>query len=351
MIFGNYYVRGLALFVLLVIAAYPAVPGAPSYEELVQRGKGELQGGHPDQAAASGKAAIKMSTERWEGYALVGGALMNLKQYETAADTFSEAIKRAPESKQTALRDLRRQCLLAESGSPAAANIPAPVSATSQAEIVLWKSIENGNNLVDFQTYLTQYPHGAFSALAKQRLADAEVQAESAKQNERRDIENRYTWTDPSTGLMWMKIEPRSAYFWDHKFPSAHVNSFPDAQRYCAALRLAEYAEWRLPTSGELLNVYTGTVGKTQHGRMGDYVLYVEYSGLWTSSAGNKDGEHIAVRWGKPKSLNDRTAEIGNAWSGVEQMTALCVRPTDGMPAEGTPKEGTKNLMPLPRTR
>jgi hypothetical protein len=35
---------------------------------------------------ASGEAAIKMNADRWEGYALAGGALMNLKRYEEAAE-------------------------------------------------------------------------------------------------------------------------------------------------------------------------------------------------------------------------------------------------------------------------
>ena len=39
----------------------------------------------------------------------------------------------------------------------------------TQAEIVLWKSIESANSPADFQAYLSQYPDGAFTVLAKQR--------------------------------------------------------------------------------------------------------------------------------------------------------------------------------------
>jgi hypothetical protein len=81
---------------------------------------------------------------------------MNLKRYEEAADKFSKAIERAPEARQSALRDQRCQRLTAEAGSRPAAKESAPAT-TSQAEIVLWKSIENSTNAKDFQSYLDQF--------------------------------------------------------------------------------------------------------------------------------------------------------------------------------------------------
>jgi tetratricopeptide repeat protein len=133
-----------------------------------------LQAGTADQALAAGEQAIKMDAGRWEGYALAGGALMNLKRYEEAADRLSSAIEHAPQDKQSGLRELRRQCFAAESGSlpkPQAPPAPSNTEATTtQAEIVLWKSIENSNDRVDFETYLAQYPAGAFAQLAKAHL-------------------------------------------------------------------------------------------------------------------------------------------------------------------------------------
>jgi tol-pal system protein YbgF len=164
-------------FALAIGVAHSAESPASGYDALIQQAKSQLDGS-PEQAAAAGNAAIKLSKERWEGYALVGGALMNLKRYEAAADTLSEAIKRAPEAKQPALRDLRRQCLLAESGSPAVANTSSPASTTSQAEIVLWKSIENSANPADFRSYLDRYPQGAFAVLAERHLAEGNTKAD-----------------------------------------------------------------------------------------------------------------------------------------------------------------------------
>jgi tetratricopeptide (TPR) repeat protein len=155
--------------------SYAVAQTAPDYDALVQKGKTQLQAGSADLAVASGEAAIKMNADRWEGYALAGGALMNLKRYEQAADKFSNAIEKAPEPKQAALRDLRRQCLVAESGAHAVSNQtsvaaqPQPSNAT-QAEIVLWKTIENSQKPGDFEVYLSQYPNGAFAVLAHQHL-------------------------------------------------------------------------------------------------------------------------------------------------------------------------------------
>jgi len=155
------------------------------YDTLVQKGKAQLQAGAADLALASGEAAIKMNADRWEGYALAGGALMNVKRYEDAADKFSHAIDRAPEAKQPALRDLRRNCLMAESAAPVAPKDAVP-TLTSQPEIVLWKSIENSTNPADFQSYLDQYPHGAFVVLAQRHLSEAEAQAQKEQQKQQK---------------------------------------------------------------------------------------------------------------------------------------------------------------------
>ncbi len=104
--------------------------------------------------------AIKIGADRWEGYALMGSALMNLKRYEDAADALSKAIERAPDSKQPSLRDLRRRCLLAESGYPAAPNSSA---------------------------------------------SDSTHPAKAQLEDDRQHVVAKLTWTDPATGLMWAR--------------------------------------------------------------------------------------------------------------------------------------------------
>src|SRR5713226_4748542 len=111
--------RSLALaLALIAVAPYSGGQTAPGYDALITQGNALLQAGNADEALKSGEAAIKARADRWEGYSLAGGALLNLKRYEDAADALSKAIDRAPESKQPALRAQRRECLLAESGYP-----------------------------------------------------------------------------------------------------------------------------------------------------------------------------------------------------------------------------------------
>jgi tetratricopeptide (TPR) repeat protein len=172
----KYRLVGLYIACSLISTVALAQAG-PDYDSLVQKGKTQLQSGRADLALVSASEAIKQNADRWEAYALAGGALMNLKRHEEAADKLSEAIKRAPESKQTTLRDLRRQCLLSETEARPGAPKDAVQPATTQAEIVLWKSIENSSNPADFQSYLNQYPRGAFVVLAERHLAEAKERA------------------------------------------------------------------------------------------------------------------------------------------------------------------------------
>lgn len=175
----------LALAMALLCPCFVAAQAGPDYYSLVGQGNSQLQAGANDAALAKANSAIKVAPTRWQAYALAGGALLNLKRYEEAADDFSEAIKRAPEAKQPALRDLRRRCFMAEAGaSPSHAGVtptdqPAPAAVT-QPEIVLWKTIENSNNREDFETYLRSYPNGAFAPLARRQLEKFRQQAELA---------------------------------------------------------------------------------------------------------------------------------------------------------------------------
>jgi hypothetical protein len=150
-----------------------------------------------------GKKATRTDNDRWEGYALSGGALMNLKRYNECAEELQKAIKRAPETKQPGLVGLRQQCLSArpkaESGNKHNSG------AVTQAEIVLWKTIENSTNKDDFLSYLNEYPNGAFAALARRHVEEAKAQlaAESELQNRQHENLNRYVgrYTSQSSSL------------------------------------------------------------------------------------------------------------------------------------------------------
>jgi tetratricopeptide (TPR) repeat protein len=186
---------------LCVTAAF-AQTGA-DYDALIQQGKSQLQAGNTSHALILGEQGIKSDPTRWEAYALSGGALMNLHRYEEAADELSDAIKHAPESKQAGLRDLRKQCVLAEAGAvvPAPPTVNQPsvaeaMPAATQAEIVLWKSIEKSKNPQDFQGYLKQYPNGAFATLAQGRLDGIQKakEEEHAEEQRKRGEEAQNAW-------------------------------------------------------------------------------------------------------------------------------------------------------------
>jgi tetratricopeptide (TPR) repeat protein len=317
-----------------LIAGVSNAHAATSFEAFIEQGRAQLQAGRLDQALDSGQAAVKLKVDRWEGYALLGDVLLNLKRYEDAADALSKAIDRAPEIKQPALRDQRRQCLLAESGYPAAVSTSVPVTAgqtdtsqatdashadTSQAEIVLWKSIENSHDPADFQSYLARYPSGAFAGLARSHLADSKTQVDL----ERQRLEATLTWTDSATGLMWARYNRPSEY--------AHAN-FKRAMNHCAALRLLGHADWRLPTADEFMRIYHFTADTATVRLDGDLAANQEilrYLGFWTATPGDKDGEHVLVFEGKPVSSRngDRTGRVGGWLGGHDWDGAIvCVR-------------------------
>jgi hypothetical protein len=187
----------VVLFLALAIGvAHAAESPGSGYDALIQQGKSQLQAGSAERAAASGKAAIKMSGERWEGYALVGGALMNLKRYEDAADALTNAIGRAPADKKLALRELRKQCLVAEAGITVPERKLSNATAVTQQEIVLWKSIESSGNPQDFRLYLQQYPRGAYAPLANQRLDRLKEEDFARQVLESKDLESIEKYLD-----------------------------------------------------------------------------------------------------------------------------------------------------------
>jgi hypothetical protein len=65
------------------------------------------------------------------------------------------------------------------------------------------------------------------------------------------------TWTDPATSLMWQQPQFTAQRAW------------ADATEACAALELAGYADWRLPTLDELRSVARGCAATVTDGACG----------------------------------------------------------------------------------
>lgn len=170
------WARIIVCLCVLYCGFHASAQMAFDYDALVRQGDSQLKAGRNDLALTTALSAIKVNADRWEAYALAGGALMNLKRYEEATDNLSHAIDRAPEAKQEGLRNLRKQCLLAEASgasTPDLKSSPVPLksaSLTTQAEIVLWKTIENSNDPIAFSGYLQQYPNGTYATIARKHL-------------------------------------------------------------------------------------------------------------------------------------------------------------------------------------
>jgi tetratricopeptide (TPR) repeat protein len=147
-------------------------------------------------AVAAGEQAIQMDDNRWEGYVVSAEAYSGQQLYDDAIGMLQSALTRAPQEKKPLIRDAitetRRQL-----SAPQAAAAPPPAAATTvqapaaalpaanpgaptQAEIVLWKSIESSKSAADYQGYLDAYPTGVYAPVANRRLQEFNRPAEDS---------------------------------------------------------------------------------------------------------------------------------------------------------------------------
>ncbi len=146
---------------------------------------------------------------------------------------------------------------------------------------------------------------------------------------------------------MWSKpwyYPPIARGAWDYR----------DAVAFCMELRLLGHDDWRLPTADELQQVYlvsshgwrwsqpkfapeSGMTEALKSGlwRVPDFsVNGDEFEGnrllLWTSTAGEADGEHVGVYFGRSYSVKDGTSSAvsfpGRSRRDPFHGYAVCVR-------------------------
>lgn len=240
---------------------------ASQYDALVQNANTQLQAGNAQEALELGRQAVRSDASRWEAYAVAGGALMNLKRYEEATDSFSKAIDKAPENKQARLRDLRKQCVMAEAGVATSASgvnqVPAssPAQTTTQAEVVLWKSIENSKSRSDFQSYLNQYPNGAFVGLAHTHLDQLDADDKALQERQAADQARQAAETQRAyaAGVSYKDFEHHDALVTasPNGFSFKPTNGKDEIDASCADL------EWQVePQKRHLLAVRIKSTGK-----------------------------------------------------------------------------------------
>jgi len=301
--------KSLLLIIAPALLSAAAFAQTSAYDTLIQKGNAQLQAGNATQAESIGEQAIKSNPNGWQAYALTGGALMNLKRYNDAITQLSKALAFAPAAKQPAIQSLIQQCALAGSTptahpvTPAAQTPPQP--AVTQAEVVLWESIQNSQNANDFQVYLQQYPNGAYAALAQSRLdaLNAQVAAAAAQLNSIR-------FFDTKTNLDW-------------DLTAGPVMSWSSAASYCQAVKLTGFdapnSTWRLATYDELYNVWTNSNNAYQPIISGsDSQTPVQ---MWTSTPGSKKKTHVIF-----------SKSIVTQWDQDDsgQSYAVCVRNSTG---------------------
>ncbi len=161
---------------LCVISASFASAQTADYDQLVAQAQADLKAGNAAQALTESQKAIDSAPSRWEAYVLAGGALQVEQQYDKAVDDFTQALKLAPAAKQAGIKNLLEKCIQAQTAAQAApsstavstqAAQPALEGNVTQAEVVLWKTIQGSQDPTGFEAYLKQYPTGAYSTLAR----------------------------------------------------------------------------------------------------------------------------------------------------------------------------------------
>ena len=186
-----------ALFTIAIyssfVSAQDAQTAAP-YDQMIGTARTLVKNQKLLEAGQLCDTAIRLDSSRWEAYALNGSILALQKRYKDAVPFLEKAIDKAPQDRKSALQQAIEEARTAARSDATPASVPAP----TQAEIVLWKTVENSVAASDFEVYLKKYPDGVFALLAKSKLAEllksetasnAVQQAREAKDRESRLIQ------------------------------------------------------------------------------------------------------------------------------------------------------------------
>lgn len=345
---------------LVLLAATSLAQSSGDFEVQIRQGDAALQSGQDEVALSAGDAAVRIAPDRWDGYALSGRALLALRRYEMAADALSRAIERAPAVEQPALRELRRQCLLAEAGpasaAPAGPPVPPVASAPQYAPTPAAPSVPTPPPVAAAPAP-TPPPPAPVVAAAPAAPATA-APAAPAPKVARRGRKSKSplvffnpdapeaVWSDDA-GLMWARP-------WYYPASDVGPFNFPQAQSVCANLKLLGQQDWRLPTVEEVQRVYMvssksfrfsppkfdpdyGLNDALKHDawRVREFTVDGDtFNGnrilIWSSTPGDKPGRHEAVYFGRAYSVDD-DQKVGSALHGTMRRSpyhayVLCVR-------------------------
>jgi hypothetical protein len=334
-----------------MLAATSVAQSNDDFDVQLRLGEAALQAYRPDVALSAGDAAVRDAPDRWDGYAMSGRALLALKRYEMAADALSRAIERAPAAQQPALRELRRESLVAEAGAPApsappvasvpqfapAPSAPPPVAPAAAPEAPPPPPVPAVAAAPAPATAAPQPPPAPVARRGRKSRSPLEIFNSDSPEA---------VWTD-SEGLSWARP-------WYYPASDAGPVDFAQAQAVCTNLRLAGQQDWRLPTVEEVQRVYEvssktfrfsapkfdpdyGLNEAMKHDAWQVHAFTVDgdtFEGnrvlIWSSTPGNQAGRHEGVYFGRAYSVDD-TVKVGSKLYGTARRSpfhayALCVR-------------------------
>jgi tetratricopeptide (TPR) repeat protein len=184
-------VATLAQSIVLLCAAMTSFAQASlgaEYDQAVTQARQLLKENKHREAVTVSERAIKLDDSRWEAYVTAAGGYSGLGLYDDAIGLLQMALPRAPEDRKAAVRDAlqeSRRALNQSSANPSpkvqqGQRETGAAGSPTQAEIVLWKSIEKSSSPDDFTGYLKQYPNGVYSGIARTKLNSMEQAANLA---------------------------------------------------------------------------------------------------------------------------------------------------------------------------
>jgi hypothetical protein len=168
--------------------------GADTYDSLISQAEQALNAKRYSAVLSVSERAIALEPNRYEAYVYAAKGYDAQRMWDDEIGMLQTGLPWAPQDKKQLVRDALFECrkqLVAQSVStPAPAVRPpgdAPQTAATQAEVVLWKTIENSNKPEDYQAYLARYGNGAFAPLATARF-DAIQKAAAARAEEEKQL-------------------------------------------------------------------------------------------------------------------------------------------------------------------
>jgi tetratricopeptide (TPR) repeat protein len=207
----------------------------------------------PQEAVSVSEQAIATDDKRWEAYVTAASGYSAQQLYDDAIGMLQMALVRAPQERKQLIREAISEARKQASGAAvtpvSTQRESTPIAASgspTQAEIVLWKSIENSNRPEDYRGYLGSYPNGVYVGVASSRLEAFDWKATEASENP--EDFRRFIQEHPNSTYMVLASSRLDELDWnaasrskDPEDYKRYIDLHPNGQHLSAAQR--QYAE------------------------------------------------------------------------------------------------------------